>query len=352
MGACSTVYVAEICSVENRCFLLSVLEIYFSLGILVSYISTCYLRWNLAALIFTCISLFSLFLLAFIPETPYWLLRKKRIANAILAFAQLRGNMKGTQFEEEFKSIVLATEEDEVEESCDRNCFLILCDNFKPFVIMVTFHVLLQGTGYTILITFFEDFLKELHIPLYSEMIAIGFPAASLVASFFTPLSVNYWQRRETTMLSGAGMMVSLGVLGCYYSYAEENLLKQFWTVVPVCYYLFVTSCTIGVLTLSQCMIGELFPTEVRGMMCGITEAAGNVLSGLSVFLYPMLGASFPKSRLLYFFSAFGLLTMLFGKFLLPETYGKTLDEIQNQYFKKSRRRTFSEKNGKGSSHV
>lgn len=125
-----------------------------------------------------------------------------------------------------------------------------------------------------------------------------------------------FFQRNETTCVK----------------YILFNLYRY---VVPVCLYLYILSSTVGVLTLSQAMISELYPTEVRGMMCGLTEALATILSGISVHAFHMVKDHVDMGEVLLFFATFGILTVIFGKYILPETYGKSLTQIQREYFRR-----------------
>lgn len=329
MGACSTIYVAEICEIRNRAMMLSFLEIYYSLGIMVAYVLTCYIRWDVVALIFTVFSAVSLLLLYYIPESPYWLMKVDKTGEALKSFKKLNGKEVTTQYQIEFDNIILSLKNEKQVKGIN-----VLLHNFKAFVILVTFHLLLQGCGYTIILSYVSSFIPDFKQPFDSKLIAIGYSVASFLSSFVTPLTANYYRRREATMISGVGMAIALSILTFHNAFAYSYSFKYFWLLVPIGLYLFMFCCTIGVLTLSQAMIGELFPTEVRGMMCGITEAVGTILSGLSVKLYPSIEPHFRQSTVLAFFAFFGILTALFGKFVLPETHGKSLNEIQEQYFR------------------
>ncbi len=311
------------------------LEVYFSLGILVAYVSTCYLKWNVAALIFTIFSVISLFLLYWIPETPYWLIKKNRMEEAVHNFSRLRSDTKKDENDHEFK-MMLVSLEDEAEQVAPG--ISAIKDNLKPLFILTLFHVLLQGSGYTILLSYLANFLKGFRVSMDIKSVAIGYSVASFVASFLTPLSVNYWQRKEVTVLSGIGITLTLVTLALFDLYSKYGpSVEALWFIVPICLYLYMFSCTIGVLTLSQAMIGELYPTEVRGVMCGLTEAVGTILSGISVKAYPVIEEYADENQILFFFAAFGVATIFYGRFILPETYGKSLSEIQREYFTKNK---------------
>lgn len=307
--------------------MLSFLEIYYSSGIVMAFLLTCYLKWHVASLIFTLISALSLFLLYYIPESPYWLMKMDRVSEALESYNKLNGKQIASEFEGEFNDILLSLDGIKQESG-----IRVLINNFKAFAIMVTFHILLQGCGYNITLTYVHDFVPAEH----AKLIAIMYSLSSFLSSFITPLTANYLRRRESTMVSGAGMAVALFVLMVHKMFDDVVQFEYFWLLVPIGLNLFMFCCTIGVLTLSQAMIGELFPTEVRGMMCGITEAVGTILSALSVKLYPTISPNYHQSTILAFFASFGILTALFGKFVLPETHGKSLNEIQEQYFRRN----------------
>lgn len=292
------------------------------------------MKWNFAAFIFTVFSVLSSILLYWIPESPLWLIKQGRVADALAAFEKTHPGMDDKETEPEFKALEKTTNDELTFISAMR-------DNAKAFSILILFHVLLQGSGYNILLTYLGKFLDGMQLPKnFVEIVAIGYSVAAFVASFLTPFSVNYWPRRTATMVSGWGIALSLTFLGLYGTFLSFVESEWLWLLVPVNLYMFLVFCTIGVLTLSQSMIGELYPIEVRGIMCGSTEAVGTVLSGVTVSMYPRLEQYFSIRTLFYVFAFFGLLTVVYGQYVLPETYGKSLNEIQNEYFRNKKSRS------------
>lgn len=312
--------------------LLSVMEPHYSLGISISFVSICYLQWDVAALIFAIISAVLLFFLSWIPESPYWLVKQGRISDGIHVLQKFRDASRCSENELEFKTILMTVDN----EPKETNLIAAILDNLKAFYILVAFHALLHLSGYTILLTYLDSFLKSFRIEgSMKNMVAIGYSVSSFVASFLTPMAVAYWPRKKTTILSSVGVVLSMTLLALYGTFLKWSYIPQLWFIVPITLYVFMFSCTIGIVTLSSVMVGELSPTEVRGVMCGLTEAVGGILCSFVIKVYPMVQEYFEIDTILYSFSFFGLLTIYYGLYVLPETYGKSFSQIQSQYFRK-----------------
>lgn len=90
----------------------------------------------------------------------------------------------------------------------------------------------------------------------------------------------------------------------------------------------------IGLLTIPFTMLGELYPSNARGLASGITLGAAFSMTFIVVKLYPTFVSIWGSNNLFLFFGVMSLLSMIYVYFLLPETKGKTLQEI-GEIFKK-----------------
>jgi hypothetical protein len=109
--------------------------------------------------------------------------------------------------------------------------------------------------------------------------------------------------------------------------------------LILVCIYIIGFSISWGPIMWN--MIGQLFPLKVRGTGASIATFVNWTSNGLLMFLFPMIvdqqeDGSAPRIYLGFFiFAAFCVLAGLFVKFFVPETKGKTLEEIEKSWSKK-----------------
>lgn len=325
MFLCSSVYVAEITEESSRCILLSVFIIFFTSGISLSYVVTCLLHWRTSAGIFLSTSCLVLLALTLIPESPQWYAEKGHKDKAIAIIEKMRDH-KTFDKESEYNRFVSARA------SKDNSVVSVaaIAKNWKPLGIFILFQICVQCSGYSILISYSNKLFGKIDLPLNLNYISIGYSLSIFFSSFLSPFAVICWSRKALMKVSGVGMTLSLSVmLSCINMQIDEELA---W-IIPICSYFYVITCTIGSITLSECMPSELYRTEVRGLMCGVTQAFSTILTGTLIKIFPGIADRIPVTYVLLFFIFFSFMTLLFGIFVLPETKGKSLDQIQEEYF-------------------
>ena len=109
----------------------------------------------------------------------------------------------------------------------------------------------------------------------------------------------------------------------------------EYYGIVLASIYVYDVASTLGVLPLPFILSGELFPTENRGVMNGIYGCFSFLISAAVVKLFPTFLHSVGIINVILSYSFVCFITILYAKFLLPETKGKTLPEIQVKYFRK-----------------
>lgn len=98
-----------------------------------------------------------------------------------------------------------------------------------------------------------------------------------------------------------------------------------------------VGSSMIGYLTLPWVMTSELYPLRFRGPLGGITTSMVQLISFATIKMYPDLRASVGIEWIMWIFSGAALLGALFALTVLPETRGRSLDQIESAFSGKSK---------------
>ncbi|XKL61407.1 hypothetical protein PGB90_008464 [Kerria lacca] len=318
-----SVYVAEISSDKNRCILMSMFIIFFTSGILISYVITYSFPWRKSCWVFTFLSIGVCFLFFFLRETPYWL---KKTGQKTEAVRSLQKIYKITEVEAEKKYELIV-----VDSTRHSKRFIHdVVNSWKPFLIMVVFQICLQGSGYLLLITYSRKIFENIFLSIEKDDMSIKFSYAVFISSFFAPFASIYGSRKFLMTISSLGMIITLSsVLICInYNYT---------TLIPIEMYVYVFFSTVGIVTLSECLPSELYKMEIRGFMCGINQAFTTILQGTLIKIFPtfVTDSSIP---VISTFIAFSIVSFFFGIYILPETKDKTLQEIQDTYFIKNPR--------------
>ena len=95
--------------------------------------------------------------------------------------------------------------------------------------------------------------------------------------------------------------------------------------------------------------LAELFPIDARSELTGLTNCFGNCSMFLVVKTFPKLRQSLGLGGAYWFYACVGALNVVFGFCVLPETKGKHLEEIQNDFDKVSEKERLREVNAENS---
>lgn len=108
-------------------------------------------------------------------------------------------------------------------------------------------------------------------------------------------------------------------------SFAAGDLLSL--TLLGIC--IFMAGFSIGFGPLTWVLQSEVFPLRVRGMAVGIGTFINRITSGTIAMSYLSLSKAVTESGAFYLFAAVAFVSLLFVIFCVPETKGKTLEEIE-----------------------
>jgi SP family facilitated glucose transporter-like MFS transporter 8 len=153
------------------------------------------------------------------------------------------------------------------------------------------------------------------------------------IATFFSTLFVDRIGRRILLFISDLVMAVCTLVLGVYFFLKTEttdDISNIGWLpVTSVC--LFIITFSLGYGPIPWMMVGELFAPQIKGFASSLSCVLNWILAFIVTRFYSDLALSFGTHTTFWIFSVISVIGTVFVFFLVPETKGKTLDEIQKE---------------------
>src|SRR5213080_4633584 len=328
IGLASTnvpVYLSEVAPPHARGWVVSLFQLAVTVGIVVAYLTDYAFagvegwRWMLGlavapALIFGT----GMF---FLPETPRWLIRggHHEVAHRVLVRIRDLGDVN-VEIEEIKASLAQQTEGGHWTD--------LLRRQVRPaLVVGLGLAVFQQITGINTVIYYAPKILQTAGFNSASGAIlaTVGVGVVNVGMTIIAMFLVDRAGCRPLLLVGIAGMIITLGVLGLSFRYRSGQLA---WIAV-ICLMGYVASFAISLGPIFWLLIAEIYPLKIRGLAEG-TAATFNWASNLVVSLtfltlVEKLGAS--STFLLYAFAS--VASWLFAYYFVPETRGRTLEQIE-----------------------
>lgn len=326
-------YCGEIAETSIRGALGSFLQLFITIGLLYSYAIGPFVSYTVFWIL--CAILPVLFFVCFVmmPESPYFLLSKGRREEAIAALAKLRSKSEGAVQKEadEIQAIIDEAFRDQVSIS---DLFKVKA-NLKALIYTCALASFQQLTGINVVLFYMQSIFIAAGTSIPTEQAPIIIGVVQVIASAVTPLIVDRSGRRMLLVFSGIGETISLIALGLYFYLKEvqhaDDVVAQISWLPIVALIIYISTYSVGWGPLPWAVMGEMFASNVKAKASGITVSVCWFLAFLATKFSKNLETAFGNYVLFWMFGAFCILSILFTVFLLPETKGKSLKQIQNE---------------------
>lgn len=322
------VYIGEIADVKNRGKLMSFYNNFLTFGLLLAYVLGAYFRIMVFNLIVAAIpTAFLCLFMVFGVESPVYLLKKGRRKDAFEILKKLRvGPEKHIETElEEWQREVMTSKEGTLKDLLSDRVLI------KALTITMALVAFQQLSGIGAVLSYAESIFEDAGSSLPTEISAIIIGAVQFVASFTTPLFVDRLGRKILFIFSATGMIVTQTVLGVYF-YVSENTstdVEQIsWLpILVLVVFIIVYNSAFGVLPYT--VAGEIFPSHVRSPAVATTGLMNSVAGFLVSLLFKkMTGSVLGNAGTFWIFAGFCVLALVFVIVFVPETKGRSLEEI------------------------
>lgn len=147
-----------------------------------------------------------------------------------------------------------------------------------------------------------------------------------VLGALFFMLIADRFNRRTLLIVGGSVMGLSFilpAILNTMISNANPMMIVIFLSVYVAFY-----SCTWAPLT--WVLVGEIFPLAVRGRASGLASSFNWIGSFVVALVFPIMTAAMPQAVVFAIFGVICFLGVLFIRFFVPETRGRSLEEIEN----------------------
>ncbi|XP_031258394.1 probable polyol transporter 6 [Pistacia vera] len=332
-------YTSEIAPPSKRGFLTSLPEFFIVMGILLGYIVNYILsdlppniNWRLMLGIAALPSVIILFGVIIMPESPRWLVGKDRIDQAREVLIKISDSPQEAEFR--LEEIVKVHKE-----SKNKNTKGVWKEILIPtpavrrmLVAAIGINFFMQASGNDAVIYYTPQVLKAAGIHnkkfMFGVNVIMGLSKTGFV--LISAIFLDRFGRQPLLFIGTTGMVVSLAVLGAGSKVLENSTDKPLWAIVmsiiAVC--ADVSFFSIGLGPITWVYSTEIFPSKIRAQASGLAISVNRLVSGAVAMSFLSISEAISFGGMFFVLSGIMVVANIHFYFFLPETKGKTLEEM------------------------
>lgn len=320
-------YIGEIAETSVRGALGSFFQMFLCVGILVTYFLGAFLQWHALSMCLGVIPVIFIGIFYFMPETPTYLLKINNTDDAETTLVYFRGTRY--DINAELKSIQRDLEEAAAKKAGVKD-LVASRGNRKALVSALGLMLFQQLSGINAVIFYTVPIFKSAGSSLSPDVAAIIVAVVQVAVAYLAVSVIEKADRRHFLMASSGGMFICLCLLGMYFHFQKHQISFAGLGILPLAsLVLYIVSFSMGFGPVPWMIMGELFASEIKGIASGLAVMTNWFLVFVVTFSFPLMNSGLGGHVTFYIFAVIMAVGTLFVNFVVPETRGKSLQQIQ-----------------------
>nr|XP_018909446.1 PREDICTED: facilitated trehalose transporter Tret1-like [Bemisia tabaci]XP_018909447.1 PREDICTED: facilitated trehalose transporter Tret1-like [Bemisia tabaci]ARX98205.1 sugar transporter BTST40 [Bemisia tabaci] len=329
-GATCTVvpmYISEIAELSIRGTLGAYFQLMITLGIFYAYVYGYLVRFAVLNILCALIPIAGFFMFMFVPESPKYLLMRQKKQSAEKSLRWLRGNKYNIKQE-------IETLQNEIAKSSrTKVSFKDLVATkvaFKSVNIALGLMVFQQLSGVNAVIFNMNAIFMASGSTIEPAICSIIIGAIQVIVTFFSSILIDKAGRKILLLISLGVSTLSLGVLGYYFHLKNSGEDVSGIGFIPlICLILFIVVFSLGLGPIPWMMSGEILAAEIKGLASSLATALNWTLTFVVTRSYAPMEKTLGTDVTFWLFACICAIGFVFVVLIVPETKGKTVDQVQ-----------------------
>ena len=340
-SALSPLYIAEVAPAELRGRLVSINQLTIVIGILLAQIVNWLIaqpvppeatsaeilqswngqvgwRWMFGVTAIPA-SLFFVGMLL-VPESPRWLAKRGAHEKARRILDRVGGSAFAAQALQEIEATLVSEHKAGLKE-------LFAAGIAKPLLLGVGLAVFQQWCGINVIFNYAEEVFSAAGFKISDMLFNIVVTGTvNLLFTFVAMATVDRIGRRVLMLAGSAGLAIIYVLLGAAYHAHIQGVYTVVLVVAAIACY------AMSLAPVTWVVISEIFPNRIRGTAMSVAVAALWIASFILIITFPALNRNFGAAGTFWIYAAVCVAGFLFVHWRLPETKGRTLEQIEQTW--------------------
>ena len=263
-----------------------------------------------------------------VPESPRWLAKAGKRDKAIRIFERIGGSEYARKETEEIYQTLEKTEEEGTKITF-RHLF---SKQLAPIMILgIVLAVFQQWCGINVIFNYAEEIFSAAGYGISGTLFNIVLTGSvSLIFTIVSMFMVDRWGRKALMLTGAGGLALVYVIIATGYFLHLQGVFMLFWVVTAISIY----SLTLAPIT--WVLLSEIFPNKVRGHAMSVATFALWLSCAILTISFPFLNRAFGTSGTFTVYAVICFLGFFYILKKLPETKGKSLEQIERELTAKS----------------
>lgn len=319
-----------------------------NIGILVCYMLGQMYEWQELALVGVILSIpFLLLFIWIIPETPRYYISKGKNQSSKDALQWLRGS--AADIDKEFLELQRNHEEAQNKSASIKDLFSRT--NIKLLGIVLGLMFFQQMSGINAVIFYTTKIFKESGSNLDEKICTTIIGVVNFISTFIAATLIDKLGRKILLYVSSVSMILSLGILGAYFYLLDEteiNVEPYGWLPLAS-FVVYVLGFSLGFGPIPWLMMGEILPARIRGPAASLCTGFNWTCTFIVTKTFLLIIDAIGSHGTFWLFGGIVCAALIFTIMFVPETRGKSLQDIERILSGEKIRRISSSENLKAS---
>jgi sugar porter (SP) family MFS transporter len=265
------------------------------------------------------------FLLMFlVPKSPRFLVKAKDYNAAHQVLSKIGGDFYANQQLESIKLTLQQGGEKKISFSEFKS------PKVRPILIIgIVLAVFQQWCGINIIFNYADEIFTAAGYSVGDILFNIVITGSvNLLFTFIAMRTVDSWGRRKLMLFGSIGLAVVYAILGAAYYFQFTGLPVLVLVILAIAIY------SMSLAPITWVVLSEIFPNRLRGIAMSVATFALWVACFILTFTFPILNDTLGSYGTFWVYSSICVAGYIFIKYKLPETKGKSLEEIEMELTK------------------
>jgi len=330
---CAPLYLSEISPENIRGALVSMFQLAITMGILFSYLSNALIAnlfesWRLMLLIGIIPAVILAYGIYFMPDTPRWYILKGRFDEAKKVLLKLQPEINADKEIQDIKSLIF-TEQNKKEKFQFKKWMLL------PLLIGVGGMFIQQWSGINTIIYYAPTIMQKAGFEgnLSAIYATMGIGIVNFLMTFVAIFLTDKIGRKPLLYIGLTGVGATIALLAMTFKYsAVLGEYTPYLSLLSVILYIMFFAMSLGPVMIL--LTAEVFPLRIRGVMMSISMMSNFVFNFTVSLSFLTMLDKFGEYNTFMLYSIISFLSIIFVKFVVPETKGVSLEEIERNWVK------------------